>query len=52
MDMMHDRSQPYPFDYFFEESERNRHALPSTKCQLDGRGLEEKESDSSDSDND
>ena len=52
MDLMHDRSQPYPFDYFFEESERNRHALASTKSQLEDRGLEEKESDSSDSNDD
>ena len=44
MDTLYDKKQSYPFDYFFEESTKNK-MNPSPHGS--GRGLEEDDSDSS-----
>ena len=45
LDVIYDKNQPYPFDYFFEETTKSKLSLP-TKESL--RGLEEDDTSSSD----
>lgn len=41
MDTLYDKKQSYPFDYFFEESSKNKMNLePNSKVVVNGRGLE------------
>ena len=46
MDALYDKNQPYPFDYFFEESMRNKMDHTGKPSPASGRGLED-HSDSS-----
>ena len=47
MDTLYDKKQSYPFDYFFEESMKNKmNSVPRHQQQGGGRGIED-QSDSS-----
>ena len=51
MDVVHDKGEHYPFDFFFEETSKNRYIADVTK-DIPHQDIEESETDDDDSEKD